>query len=39
MEDVDLMERRKIHIMFLQETKWKGKKANKLGNGYKLFYS
>ncbi|XP_037776748.1 uncharacterized protein LOC119573609 [Penaeus monodon] len=37
-ELVDLMERRKIRIMCLQETKWKGSKAKELGNGFKLFY-
>ena len=37
-ELVDLMERRKIKIMCLQETKWKGSKAKELGNGFKLFY-
>ena len=37
-ELVDLMERRKVKIMCLQETKWKGRKARELGNGFKLFY-
>ena len=37
-ELVDLMERRKVKIMCLQETKWKGSKARELGNGFKLFY-
>ncbi|XP_037792148.1 uncharacterized protein LOC119587490 [Penaeus monodon] len=38
-ELVDLMERRKIRIMCLQETKWKGSKPKELGNGFKLFYT
>jgi len=37
-ELVDLMERRKVKIMCLQETRWKGSKARELGNGFKLFY-
>jgi len=38
MELVDLMERRRINILCVQETKWKGEKAKEIGNGYKLFY-
>ena len=37
-EVVDVMERRKINIMCVQEAKWKGSKARELGNGLKLFY-
>ena len=37
-EVVDFMERRKVNIMCVQETKWKGSKAKELGNGIKLFY-
>ena len=37
-ELVDLMERRKVKIMCLQETNWKGSKARELGIGFKLFY-
>ena len=37
-EVVDFMERRKINIMCVEETKWKGSKARELGNGFKLFY-
>ena len=37
-EVVDFMERMKINIMGVQETKWKGSKARELGNGFKLFY-
>ncbi|XP_047483276.1 craniofacial development protein 2-like [Penaeus chinensis] len=36
-EIVDFMEKRKINIMCVQETKWKGAKAIELGNGFKLF--
>ena len=36
-EVVDFMERMKINIMCVQETKWKGSKAGELGNGFKLF--
>ncbi|XP_047469168.1 uncharacterized protein LOC125025240 [Penaeus chinensis] len=38
-EIVDFMEKRKINIMCVQETKWKGAKAKELGNGFKLFYT
>ena len=38
-ELVDLMERRKIGVLCVQETRWKGNKARELGEGYKLFYS
>ena len=38
-ELVDFMERRKINILCVQETKWKGSKARELGNGFKLFYN
>ena len=37
-EIADLMERRKVQILCVQETKWKGEKAKELGGGYKLFY-
>ena len=33
------MERRKIGILCVQETRWKGNKARELGEGCKLFYS
>ena len=35
-EIVDMMERRKIDILCVQETKWKGSKARSMGRGYKL---
>ncbi|XP_042887884.1 craniofacial development protein 2-like [Penaeus japonicus] len=37
-EIVDMMERRKLDVLCLQETKWKGSKARDLGAGYKLYY-
>jgi hypothetical protein len=36
-ELVDVMQRRSINIMCLQEVKWKGQIACELGDGYKLF--
>ena len=33
-----MMERRKLDILCLQEAKWKGSKARKLGGGCKLYY-
>ena len=33
------MMRRKIEVMCVQETRWKGKSARELGEGYKIFYS
>ncbi|RZB42550.1 Craniofacial development protein 2 [Glycine soja] len=40
MEIVDVMVRRKINFMFLQETKWTGEKAKELDNsGFKLWYT
>ena len=38
-EIADVMERRKVRILCIQETKWKGKSAKILGNGYKLYYA
>ena len=33
------MERRKLGVLCVQETRWRGNKARELGEGYKLFYS
>ena len=33
-----MMEKRKVHILCVQETRWKGRKARNIGGGYKLFY-
>ncbi|KAK3520195.1 hypothetical protein QTP70_017929, partial [Hemibagrus guttatus] len=33
-----MMERRKVAILCVQETRWKGSKARSIGAGFKLFY-
>ncbi|KAK3559294.1 hypothetical protein QTP86_010737 [Hemibagrus guttatus] len=33
-----MMERRKVDILCVQETRWKGSKAHSIGAGFKLFY-
>ena len=38
-ELADLIERRNVDILFLQETKWKGSKARNIGGGCKLFHN
>ena len=38
-ELVDVMERRNVDILCLQETKWKGSKARNIGGGCKIFYN
>ena len=35
----DMMERRNVDILCLQETKWKGSKARNIGGGCKIFYN
>ncbi|KAK3570432.1 hypothetical protein QTP86_019316 [Hemibagrus guttatus] len=37
-ELADVMERRKVDILCVQETSWKGSKARSIGAGFKLFY-
>ncbi|KAK3542748.1 hypothetical protein QTP70_001884, partial [Hemibagrus guttatus] len=37
-ELADMMERRKVDILCVQETRWKGSKAHSIGAGFKLFY-
>ena len=37
-ELADMMERRKVDILCVQEIKWKGSKARNIGGSYKLFY-
>ncbi|KAK3571349.1 hypothetical protein QTP86_008270 [Hemibagrus guttatus] len=37
-ELTDMMERRKVDILCVQETRWKGSKARSIGAGFKLFY-
>lgn len=34
----DILERRRINVACLQETKWKGMKAREIGAGYKFYY-
>ena len=38
-ELADMMERRNVDILCLQETKWKGSKAWNIGGGCKIFYN
>ncbi|KAK3515171.1 hypothetical protein QTP70_008177 [Hemibagrus guttatus] len=37
-ELADMMERRMVDILCVQETRWKGSKARSIGAGFKLFY-
>ncbi|KAK3516707.1 hypothetical protein QTP70_022500 [Hemibagrus guttatus] len=37
-ELADVMERRQVDILCVQETRWKGSKARSIGAGFKLFY-
>ncbi|KAK3575126.1 hypothetical protein QTP86_020810, partial [Hemibagrus guttatus] len=37
-ELADVMERRMVDILCVQETRWKGSKARSIGAGFKLFY-
>ncbi|KAK3573123.1 hypothetical protein QTP86_014136 [Hemibagrus guttatus] len=37
-ELADMMERRKVDILCVQETRWKGSKARSIGAGFKLLY-
>ncbi|KAK3566535.1 hypothetical protein QTP86_034040, partial [Hemibagrus guttatus] len=37
-ELADMMERRKVDILCVQESRWKGSKARSIGAGFKLFY-
>ena len=39
MELVEVMKKRRVSVVYLQETKWKGGKAKALAHGYKLFYA
>ena len=38
-ELTDMMERRNVDILCLQDTKWKGSKARNIGGGCKIFYN
>ncbi|EYB93783.1 hypothetical protein Y032_0179g754 [Ancylostoma ceylanicum] len=37
-EVADFMKQRRIRVLCLQETRWKGCKAKEIGDGIKLFY-
>ncbi|KAF7687514.1 hypothetical protein C0J45_21963 [Silurus meridionalis] len=37
-EVADMMERRKVDMVCVQETKWKGSNTRNIGGGFKLFY-
>ncbi|KAK3542768.1 hypothetical protein QTP70_002967 [Hemibagrus guttatus] len=37
-ELTDIMEKRKVDIPCVQQTRWKGSKAHRIGAGFKLFY-
>ncbi|KAK3548121.1 hypothetical protein QTP70_004879 [Hemibagrus guttatus] len=37
-ELADMMERRKVDLLCVQETRWKGSKAHSIGAGFKLVY-
>ncbi|KAK3530027.1 hypothetical protein QTP86_009918 [Hemibagrus guttatus] len=37
-ELADMLDRRKVDILCVQETRWKGSKARSIGAGFKLFY-
>ncbi|VDO94583.1 unnamed protein product [Heligmosomoides polygyrus] len=38
-EVTDLMKRRRIQVLCLQETRWEGAKAREIGEGVKLYYN
>ena len=38
-ELADMMERKNVDVLCLQETKWKGSKARNIGGGCKIFYN
>ena len=37
-EVADVMERRRVDILCVQETRWKGERARCIGGGYKMWY-
>ena len=37
-EVADLMERRGVDILCVQETRWKGERARCIGGGYKMWF-
>ena len=38
-EVADMIKRRRVDILCVQETRWNGEKAMELGDGYKLYFS
>ena len=38
-EVVELMKRRKVEVLCVQETKWKGDRARKMAEGYKMLHA
>ncbi|KAI5735913.1 hypothetical protein M8J77_024198 [Diaphorina citri] len=38
-EIVDMMQKRRVDVLCIQETRWKGNKAKQLEEGYKIYYS
>lgn len=38
-EIADMMQRRRVNILCVQETRWRGNKSREIGEGYKLVYS
>ena len=39
MEVVEVMKRRKMEVLCVQETKWKGDRARKMAEGYKMLHA
>ena len=39
MEVVEMMKRRKMEVLCVQETKWKGGRARKMAEGYKMLHA
>jgi hypothetical protein len=37
-EIVDMMVRRKVDVLCVQETRWKGERARTIGDGFKIWY-
>ena len=38
-EVVEMMQRRRLEVLFVQDTRWKGDGARKLVGGYKLLHT
>ena len=39
LEVVEMMKRRKMEVLCVQETKWKGDRARKMAEGYKMLHA